>query len=339
VEYNPLRCPKLQIRRLTDSISIILIIFYILLTAGCGGPQGPAESEVSFTEIQEPVASKALTETPDVPEGKVFLWEITSGAGTVYLLGSIHVAGSDIYPLNKAIEDAFQAANNLVVEIDISKVNPLATAELMMKYGIYPEGETLRSSVSEELYMKLDEYFIEYGVDISTMDMFRPWVIDMLMEELRLEAMGYHAQNGIDMYFIEKATENNLNIIELETAELQLELLSSFSDEIMILAIEDAFQDPPTKEIMEELFNGWENGDTGIIESLIFEGLYEDPVFESCYRAIYIDRNYGMADKIEVFMSDEETYFIVVGAAHLVGEEGLIKILENRGYGVKQLPR
>ncbi len=304
-------------------IPIISGILYLLLTAGCAAPQQTATP----------------TEGPDLPGEKAFIWEIKSDVSTVYLLGSIHVASSDIYPLNSVIENAFQAVNNLVVEIDISSVNPLTTAELMMKYGVYREGESLKSSVPEELYAKLSEYFTEYRVDISTMNMFRPWVIDMLMEELRLESMGYSAQNGIDMYFIEKATETNKNILELETAEFQLELLSSFSDEIMILAIEDAFQNPPTKEMIEELFYSWESGNTDIVESLIFEGLNEDPVFETCYQAIYIDRNYSMADKIELFLSDEDTYFVVVGAAHLVGEEGLISILTNRGYETQQLSR
>ena len=107
----------------------------------------------------------------------------------------------------------------------------------------------------------------------------------------------------------------------------------------MIQAIDDAFRNPPTKKMMEELFIGWENGDTGLLESLVFEGLDEDPVFEVCYQAIYIDRNYGMADRIEEFLADDEVYFIVVGAAHLVGEEGLISILKNRGYETKQLSK
>jgi uncharacterized protein YbaP (TraB family) len=304
-------------------IPITIVVFSLLLIIGCAPPQQTATP----------------TEGPDLPGEKAFIWEITSDVGSVYLLGSIHVADSDIYPLNNVIENAFQSSNNLVVEIDISKVNPLATAELMIKYGIYPEGGSLKSYVSEELYTKLSEYFTEYGVDISTIDMFRPWVIDTLMEELRLESMGYSAQNGIDMYFIEKATEADKNILELESTEFQLELLSSFSDEIMILAIEDAFQNPPTKEMIEELFYSWGNGKTDIVESLIFEGLNEEPIFEPCYQAVYIDRNYSMADKIEVFLSDGDVYFVVVGAAHLVGEEGLISILENRGYETRQLSR
>lgn len=308
-------------KRISTLYITIIIVFSLLLISGCAAPQ----------------QTTTPTEGPELSGEKAFIWEITSDVSTVYLLGSIHVASNDIYPLNSAIEDAFQAANNLVVEIDISKVNPLTTAELMMEYGFYLEGKNLKSSVSEELYIKLDDYFTEYGIDISTMDMFRPWVIDTLMEELRLESMGYYVQNGIDMYFIKKAAETDKNILELETTEFQMKLLSSFSDEIMILAIQYSFQDPPTKEMIEKLFYSWENGNTDAVESLIFDGLNEDPVFDTCYQVIYIDRNYSMADKIELFLSEKDVYFVVVGAAHLVGEDGLISILENRGYEIRQL--
>ena len=197
----------------------------------------------------------------------------------------------------------------------------------------------MKSTLPEDLYQKVREYFILHGIDIITMDMFRPWVIDTMVEELRLETMGYSVQHGIDMHFIEKALESSKKIIELETAEFQLELMSSFSDELMIQSIEEAFENPLTNEAIDVLFDAWEIGDTTVVESMIFDGLDEDPVFEPCYQAIYIDRNYKMADRIEEMLGDDEVYFIIVGAAHLIGEEGLINILEDRGYQTLQLMR
>jgi uncharacterized protein YbaP (TraB family) len=49
------------------------------------------------------------------------------------------------------------------------------------------------------------------------------------------------------------------------------------------------------------------------------------------------DRNIGMADKIEELLKTSQTAFVMPGAAHLVGEDGLIKMLQDRGYQVEQV--
>ena len=107
----------------------------------------------------------------------------------------------------------------------------------------------------------------------------------------------------------------------------------------MIAIIEDILGNPPTQEDMDRLFNAWESGDTILLESLAFDDISETPVFAPYYERVYTDRNYNMAEKIEGLMLDDQVYFIVIGAAHLVGEEGLLSILEERGYEVNQLLR
>jgi uncharacterized protein YbaP (TraB family) len=325
-------------RKLSGSCLAFFMLALLLLISACGAPQ-PEEPAPGLTDSQGTSQKTTTTATASGLTGRVFAWEVKSDTSTTYLVGSIHVASTDIYPLDGVIEDAFSEADNLAVEVDISKVDAMSTGQLMMEYGTYPQGEGLKSNLPEDLYAELGEVFKDYGTDIMLIDMFRPWVISTLIEELQLEALGYSAQQGIDMYFIEKAVEDSKNIIELETAEYQIELLSSFPDEMMILVIVETLENPLTEEIMNDLFNAWENGDAAAIESLVYEDMDKYTEFEAYYDILYKERNYSMAEKIEGFLADDETYFIVVGAAHLVGEEGLINLLEVRGYEVTQLLR
>ena len=269
-------------------------------------------------------------------QGKSFIWKISSEADSIYLLGSIHVASPDIYPLDSAIEDAFELADNLVVEVDISQVDEMQTLQLLMDYGTYPPGETLQDNISADLYAQLEEQF-DFGVAMLDFNIFRPWVVVTLLEQLQLQELGYNPQYGIDLYFINQAADSGQDIIELETADFQIALLSALPDELMILVLESSVEDPLTREDAELLFQAWEDGDTAAMELLLFEALDEEPALAPYYDVLIYARNVTMAETIEGLLAEDETYFVVVGAGHLVGEDSIIDILAERGYLTEQL--
>ena len=269
-------------------------------------------------------------------QGKSFIWKISSEADSIYLLGSIHVASPDIYPLDSAIEEAFELADKLVVEVDISQVDEMQTLQLIMDYGTYPPGETLQDNISADLYAQLEEQF-DFGVAMLDFNIFRPWVVVTLLEQLQLQELGYNPQYGIDLYFINQAADSGQDIIELETADFQIALLSALPDELMILVLESSVENPLTREDGELLFEAWEDGDAAAMELLLFEALEEEPALAPYYDVLIYARNVTMAETIEGFLADDETYFVVVGAGHLVGEDGIIDILAERGYMTEQL--
>jgi uncharacterized protein YbaP (TraB family) len=267
-------------------------------------------------------------------QNKSFIWKISSEVNSVYLLGSIHVANPEIYPLDSSIEDAFELADNLVVEVDITQLDEMQTLQLIMDYGTYPPGDGLRNHIPDELYAQLVE---QLGAVIVMLDTYKPWVVVLIQEQLQMQELGYNAQYGIDLYFINKAVETGKDIIELETADFQIELLSALPDELMILVLEENIENPLTPEDAALLFEAWEDGDAVEMESLLFEALNEEPALAPYYDKIVYERNINMAETIEGFLTDDESYFLVVGAGHLVGENGLIAILDERGYVTEQL--
>ena len=270
-------------------------------------------------------------------QNKSFIWKISSEVNSIYILGSIHVANPEIYPLDSSIEDAFELAENLAVEVDITQAGGTQMLQLIIDYGTYPPGEGLRDNIPDDLYAQLEEQFEQLGVGIALLDMYKPWVVAIMQEQLQMEEFGYEAEHGIDLYFINKAAENGKDIIELETADFQVELISSFPDELMILLLEESVENPLTPEDLDMLFEAWEDGDALAMESLLFEALDEEPALAPYYEKMVDERNITMAEMIEEFLSDDETYFVVVGAGHLVGDNGLINILGERGYVTEQL--
>jgi uncharacterized protein YbaP (TraB family) len=302
--------------------------------------KNPAKMAVLVTVILclllLPLAACGAQDNPDT-QNKSFIWKISSEVNSIYLLGSIHVASPDIYPLDSAIEDAFALADNLAVEVDIAHMDGTHMLQLMMDYGTYPEGEGLRDHIPADLYAQLNEQFEEFGFGLATFDSYKPWVVVTMQEELQLEELGYDTEYGIDLYFLNQAAESGKDIIELETAEFQIELISAFPDELMILLLEEGVENPLTEEDATSLFEAWEDGDAATMELLLFEALIDEPALEPYYEKMIDERNLTMAEIIEGFLADDETYFVVVGAGHLVGDNGLISILGGRGYVTEQL--
>jgi uncharacterized protein YbaP (TraB family) len=325
---------------------IVLLVLFALLSINCSAPDttgpdtgSPATTPASIVPAgaTSPDATSVAITTPIETEEKSFIWQITSGTSTLYLLGSIHVADADTFPLATVIEDAFAEADILAVEVDISEVDETASLALILEYGTYPSGETLEDNMPQELYESLADKFAGWGISIGFFKGYRPWVVENLLEVTTLQMLDYTSEYGIDLYFLEKAASRDMEIVELESEEFQIQLLADIPDDIMIKIIEMNLDEPVTIEDIEEMFTYWETGDVAALEDLIFEGLDEEPQLLPYYQAMFTDRNHTMMDKIVGFLEDDETYFVVVGAGHLVGEEGLLNLLENAGYSVEQL--
>jgi len=261
--------------------------------------------------------------------GKSFIWKVSSDTTHVYLLGSVHVASQDLYPLDSAIENAFESADNLVVEVNTNNVSQDLAVQLVMQYGAYPLGDGFKNHVAEDFYNKLNGKFQEYSVNITLLDNYRPWVIYNVMSQYALGSLGYKSEYGIDQYFLEKAEKGNKNILELETTDFQMNLISSIPDEVMVKMMQYDVENPETGDYLQGLFDAWKNGDVVKMEDITFSALVEKPELAPYYKILYDQRNVNMAQKIKEYLASDKTYFIIVGAGHLVGEKGILNLLKK----------
>jgi uncharacterized protein len=282
---------------------------------------------------------KTSPPSPTPQQEKLFIWKISSESNEVYLLGSVHVASQDIYPLDNTIENAYESSDYLVTEVNINDVDETEILRMMLEYGQYPEGESLSDNLPEALVEKIDERLQESGFSLQQLNTFRPWVVYIFTGQGLSLGAGYEIEYGIDLHFMKKAGESGKTILELETADYQFSLLSSLSDEFFIEAIQYSIENPAPETPLDELFKAWSNGDIEKMEYFTFEPLINQPGLAPFYEAVFDQRNLAMAEKLQGYLSDNETYFIVVGAGHLVGENGLINLMNNQGYEVEQLTK
>lgn len=292
-------------------------------------------SEAAGYEVSWEGSSRTITiDVIERESSEGFLWKVDHDDNTVYLLGSIHIADESMYPLNPKIEEAFAASDYLVVEVDILNMGE-EQQQLMLELMMYEEGSSLSDHISAETYLQLDELFMnEFGISVDDLSMFKPWVItDIVLQEV-ITANGYVAELGIDFTFLLQAMALGVPILELESVQSQLEMIANMSDELQEqLLLEMLEEYDEAGETLEFMMDMWKTGDE---EALMYITLASDD--DEYNQALLVDRNIDMADQIEVYLNDDEptTYFVVIGAAHMLAEFGIIELLEEKGFTVEK---
>lgn len=292
--------------------------------------------EVSWDQATRTVKllpKTAAPETATQAKGRGFLWEVENNGTTVYLVGSMHIADDSFYPLRDELEDAFDEADYLGVEIDISTAADEAQQNLILNMGTYQDGSTLKDHISAETYAKVGDVLKQNGLEPNVLDAFKPWVVETTLASLKTAATGYEASAGVDLYFIQKALERKMPIIELESYESQLSMFNNFSDKLQEKNLNATLDNiDAVDDSVNEMAEMWKTGD----DQQLLELTNSFAVDEEYNKAMLIDRNLGMAEKIDGYLKSgkKEEYMVVVGAAHYLGEHGIIKLLEDKGYTV-----
>lgn len=269
-------------------------------------------------------------------EHKTFLWKIQSDATTAYILGSIHFMKQDSYPLDKRIEDAFEESAVLAVEADVNDITKINLQKLL-ETAFYPENESLEDHVSDQTYKLVKKAAEDSGIPLLLLDRQKPWFIALTLTSMELLKQGLDPSYGIDLHFLTKASGKK-KIAELESLDSQIDLLSGFTDteqEAFLLHTVDELK--TSRKNVDTLIQAWETGDLQLMESLTTESLLSNSGMSSLYEKLISKRNRKMVSKIQDFLGTGDTYFIVVGAGHLVGAEGIIRLLEKNGYRLEQI--
>ncbi|HUL20318.1 MAG TPA: TraB/GumN family protein [Thermodesulfobacteriota bacterium] len=274
-------------------------------------------------------------ETLPAPQ-KSFLWKIQSQTTTAYVLGSLHYSKKEMYPLSEKIEKAFGESSILIVEADVNDVKKFDIQKFAER-ALYPENDTLEKHVSPEIYERVVKETSGLGIPIELLNKQKPWFLAMTLAAFESLKLGFDPNLGIDKYFLSKA-EGRKKILELESLDYQFNLLSEFSDKDQELFLLYTLKD---LKVMEEelgrLTQAWTSGDTKTMEAILTRSASEDKRLSFIFEKLIYERNRKMASKIEDFLRTSETYFVVVGAGHLVGDRGIIDILKGKGYRIEQL--
>ena len=271
-------------------------------------------------------------EASEAPDEPVLLWKVEGEEQNVWLYGSVHLLTEDHYPLPDKVNEAFEDSRHLVVETDTLNIDPQVQQELVVNKAMLPADESLEDILGEKDYERAQELLEELGYDIAQLEGVRPWFIALTVSVGALEQLGYTEEYGIETHFLERAEDKGKSVHELESFRQQLEIFDGLSNEMQVRFLMQSLEEAADIEPhIEKLLTAWEEGDLDTLEEVLQESFAEYP---ELYDRIIADRNEAWIPKIEEFLAreHEQDYFVVVGALHLVGEDSVLRMLEERGY-------
>ena len=262
------------------------------------------------------------------------LWKVQSSKNTIYLAGSIHVLKKHQYPLHSVFDDAFNDSSRVMLEVDLDGLSSPQAQMDMMRKGLYLNGETLANVLSPESYATAKEQFTKLGHQIEDFQRMKPWMAATAVMGLELQKFGFDSAYGVDRHFFEKAQATGKDIQGLETVEFQVNLFNQLpllvQEQFLLQTLEDLQN---LNKQVSDMVKAWQEGNVQDLETLL-EGMQEYPELNQVF---VINRNEDWLPYIEQALQEKEPVFIVVGALHLLGKEGLVAALKEKGYKVQQL--
>lgn len=274
------------------------------------------------------------------------LYKVTDDDGNVvWLFGSIHIGRDDYYPLPGYVLDAYNSSDALAVECDINSFESDMKAQMeALALLVYNDGTSIKDHVSEDTYNKAVEIMEENNMYSAALDYYVPSLWSNFVDNCSYTKLKLDVENGIDRYFLELAQEDKKDILEVESAFSQYQMLADFSEELQIYLLESSIESynelEESKEDINKMMDLWVKGDEKefadyLNEEEKLESDEEERLYEEYNNAMLVERNNAMTDYAEEMLKSGKEVFICVGIAHIVGDGAVAQQLKSLGYTVE----
>jgi uncharacterized protein YbaP (TraB family) len=257
------------------------------------------------------------------------LWTVHGAKGTAYLLGSIHMLPPQVEWRTREIDAALAKADTLVFEIKMDGAFQKRMQDYLQTRGFLPPDKHLRDMLPPTTRKLLDEEISDLGVEPASIDHMRPWLAAVTIEIIALKKQGYTAQSGIET----ELQRDKRPIIGLETLDTQIALIAPSDPKVELQSLQATLdeQKDEASRVMGPLLDAWMDGDTKRLDKLAEAGLKQYP---QARKALLDDRNRAWTKELIALLKQDKTFFVTVGAAHLVGPRGVPNLLRAKGLRV-----
>jgi len=295
----------------------------------------PTQSAEAFCELTR-VGNETLTSAAEIrarlPTNPhpLFLWRYQRGHATVYLAGSVHVLKLGLHPLPVQFQHAFDLSDYLVLEVNLSAFTPAQLQFKSMEHAMLPQNQQLADLLPEATYRDLDAIAASYGLPLAQMARFKPSFVTQQLGVLALLSAGYDPNHGVETYFTDQAAEKS--ILQLETLDFQLDLLMNQSIDTQVSMVQDTLASIGDFEpFTASLVTAWLAGDDEAFQRAFDAQAGASAQAKAFMRKVMDERNINMATKIAELLQGDGHYFVLVGAAHYIGQNSIINLLDERG--------
>jgi uncharacterized protein len=263
------------------------------------------------------------------------LWQINGDSNRIYLLGSVHLLRPSDYPLPAAIYDAYEDAETLIMELDMDDLDPLAAQALATELGVLSGGGSLAALLGAENYAIALALAEKAAIPLELLAQTEPWLAAITVEQLMLTRIGFNPEYGVENHLTQRATADQKEILGLESMNDQLQMLDGLpmavQQALLLQTLEEGLE---IETLMNELIAAWRSGDIETLERTMLKDMQQHP---ELYQQLVVERNRNWVGQIVALLDEPEDYLVVVGALHLIGDDGVPRMLDKLGHSAKQL--
>ena len=263
------------------------------------------------------------------------LWKVSKGGSYLYLAGTVHLLSAKDLPFPTAFDRAYEDADLLAFETDISQLDDPAIQFRLMSSLAYTDGTFLNQKISSKLYQQLNDYLRSRGLMPNMFLSMKPSGVMMTMLSIEFKRLGI-TQEGADSFYFRRAQREGKAVVSLESVSDHLSFIANMGEgnEEMFLqqTLDDVYQIEP---MMDEIVSSWKRGDGQALEKLVVEDMRIN--YPRLYKSLLVDRNLNWLPILKQMSKTQEVEMVLVGVAHVVGRDGLLNMLQQQGFTIQKM--
>ena len=263
------------------------------------------------------------------------VWKVSNDKNTLYIGGTIHLLKEESFPLPTEYDKAYALSDKLIFETDIEATQSPEFQQKVMGHLILTDGSTLESHLTTETFQALKAHLQSKGIPIENFQPLKPAAVALTISVLEFQANGF-LQQGVDQYYSSKAKSDSKAQGWLESIDEQIGFITSLgqgeSDKMISYTLEDLESLP---QQLNALLQVWEEGNLDKMEALMVTDMQEQA--PQMYKDLLVNRNNNWLPKITQMLNNPQTEFVLIGAAHLAGEDSVLNKLKAKGYKIEKL--
>lgn len=266
------------------------------------------------------------------------LWKVSDADNSLYLLGSFHMLKPTDYPVAASLDAAFQDSTEVYFELSPQEISDPALGQKLAQAGSRADGKTLQQSVSPKTWRKLQAYATKNNIDVANFQNAKPWFVGLILAMIGMQKNGFDPALGLDQHFMGRAAKAGKPTQGLETGDMQIALFNDLGPKEQDQFLEEALDSGVRlKAEVQALHAAWRKADD--------KKLYQDMAvkmrrdYPELYESINRGRNKAWLSQLEALLADnhKDNILVVVGALHLLGDDGVVKLLAAKGYKVERI--
>lgn len=311
-----------HMNKILKSLPVYLgFIALVSLVAGCKSSKAQLEETVTKAkEVKKEKLANAL------------LWEISGNGLTQssYLYGTIHIIDKDDYFLPEGTLGAIDASDKMVFEINMEDMSDMSKAMSLMQKAFMKDNLTLKDLLTEDEYKMVGDHFKKLGFPLMFFERIKPMFLTVFASG-DMDPMGIKSGKikSYEMEFMEMAKDSKMPMGGLETIDFQMSVFDSIPYEAQAKMLVESISSGDTgTDQFKEMVDVYKRQDLNAMQEMFAQ---EQGGLEGYDDILIVGRNKNWIPQMIETMGVQPTFF-AVGAGHLGGEYGVIRLLENEGY-------